>query len=418
MQRLDASRVRAPRVERSALLFSCALALCSCGEEPTEVGCAFGEARLVARAEGTTFDGVELIASGDGALLVWSDRSGLYARELDASGAPRAEARRLGTRCPGGVAVTADGDSTLVACARPVDRDRGRDGAIVLLRLEDGAVRAAGRVEPVGAESYGVEVLRHGGRTLVGYRDADVFVARARLAEVEGERVEARALSSEGTLASAPSLAIHDGALVLAWTESWFDRGGRPAGHLFTMREGDPPRPSLDVGDVDVRVSLATDTRGPMVALRDRRPRGSEPRAFAGRLDDRLRLTLPALRSPGRADDPDARPVLVPCGDHTFSVATRTSSRQVTMVSIRRLDDELRSVEAEHQIYEYHARFVRAAGACVDGRLLLAVGERQTEVSPVPRLHTYALRCGPGVAHARTPGVEGQVLRKRGATRP
>ncbi len=397
---------------------ACTLALCGCGEESAEVGCAFAEARLIARAEGSAFDGVELIATDDGALLVWSDRSGLWARELDAGGAPRGEARRLGTRCPGGVAATLDGGATLVACGRPVDRDRGRDGAIVLLRIEDGAVQAAGRVEPVGAESYGVEVLRHGERTLVGYRDADVFVARARLAEVTGERAEARALSSEGTLASAPSLAVHDGALIAAWTESWFDPSGRPAGHLFTMREGDPPRPSLDVGDVDVRVRLATDARGPMVALRDRRPRGADPRAFAGRLDDRLRLTLPALRSPGRADDADGRPMLVPCGDHVFSVATRTSSRQVTMVSIRRLDAELRSVEPEHQIYEYHARFVRAVGACVDDRLLVAVGERQTEVSPVPRLHTYALRCGPGVAHERTPGVEGQVLRKRGATRP
>ncbi len=390
----------------------------ACEEERTEVGCAFEGARLVARADGAAFDALELVPTGDGAMLVWSDRGGTYLRELDSRGAPDGEARRIGTACPGGLAATLDGETLLVACSRPADRDRGREGEVLVLEVASDAARVLHRTGPVGGESYGVDLVREGERTVVAFRDADVFTSRARVAELEGGELASRAVSSEGTLASAPSLLLREGVLVTAWTESWFDPDGRPAGHLFVQREGDPPRPSLDVGDVDVRVSLAADEGGPMIALRDRRPRGADPRAFAGRLDERLRLTIDALRSPGRADDPDARPALVPCGDHVYSVATRTSSRQVTMVSIRRLDRELHPAEDEQQIYEYHARFVRAAAACVEGQLLLAVGERQSEVSPVPRLHTYAMRCGPGVEHERTPGVEGQVLRKRGATRP
>lgn len=397
-------------------LVACVLAA-ACAEERSAVGCGFGEVRRIAHAVGAEFHAVEVLATEGGAIVLWSDRSGLYARELDAQGAPRASAERWSTACPGGVAAASDGDGVLVACSRPADRDRGREGEVVLLRRHGGRTSVVARTGPVGVESYGVDLVREGARVVVGFRDADVFTARARIAELDGGRLEARPLSSDGTLASAPSLLWRDGALIAAWTESWFDPEGRPAGHLLTQREREPPMPSLDVADIDVRVSLAADARGPIVALRDRRPRGTDPRVIAGRLDERLRLDRRELRSPGRADDRDAAPMLVACGGHVFSIATRTSSRQVTMVSIRRLDGELRPAEAEHQIYEYHARFVRAVGACVGDRLLLAVGERQTEVSPVPRLHTYTLRCGPGIAHERTPGVEGQVLRKRGAKR-
>lgn len=319
-------------------------------------------------------------------------------------GAPR----RIATSCPGGLAATSQGEALVIACVRPADRDRGRTGQVVVLRVGEG-VEVLGSLGPVGSESRGVDLAIEGERVVVGWRDADVFTARARVAELNGE---ARALSSEGVLASAPSLVFDEGALVAAWTESWFDPAGRPAGHLFVQREGEPPRPSLDVGDLDVRVHLAKDARGLLVTLRDRRPRGAEHRAFVGRLDGRLRLTLEALRSPARADAEESKPMLVPCGEHVFSVSSRTSSRGVTMASLRRLDAELRPVEAEHQIYEYHARFPQAVGACVDGRLLVAVGERASAVSPTPRLRTYGLRCGPGVVHERAPEREGSPGRR------
>jgi len=267
----------------------------------------------------------------------------------------------------------------------------------------------------VGAESFGVDVARRGDEVVVGWRDADVFTARARLARLRGGAFEEepRALSSLGTLASAPSLHVVDGALLHAWTESWFDRRGQPSGHLLVQREGQPPRPSLDVGDVDVRVHLTSDERGPLVALRDRRPRGSRHRAFVGRLDEHLSLAERDLHLPGRADSRRGPPMLVPCGAHVFSVATRRSSREVTMVSLRRLDRDLRPAEDEQQIYEYHARFPQAVGVCVDGRLLLAVGERQSEARRTPGLRTYELRCGPGIEHERTPGTEGNARGRR-----
>lgn len=382
--------------------------LAACERGPAGVGCGFEETHLHARAVGGVFDDVELVAHGEGARLVWSDRSGLYVARLDASGRRVGAARRVATACPGGIAAAAQGDALVVACARPADRDRGRPGRVVLLRAGEDGARVIGEAGPVGAESRGVDVAVHGERVVVGWRDADVFTARARVAELSGGALAARAASSDGTLASAPSFVFHEGALVAAWTESWFDPGGRPAGHLFVQREGEPPRPSLEVADLEVRVQLASDPRGLMVALRDRRPRGAEHRSFAGRLDERLRLRLDALHSPARADAARSEPMLVACGAHVFSVSTRTSSRGVTMVSLRRLDGALEAVEAEQQIYEYHARFPQAVGACVGGALLVAVGERASEVSPVPRLRTYRLRCGPGVAHERTPEREDQ----------
>jgi hypothetical protein len=395
-----------------ALLALLTLSATACDEPgPRPVGCGFGASHRVAVAAGALFHDVALARTPEGAAALWSDRSGLYLRRLDGHGAPRGAPRRLGPACPGGVAAEADGAALLVACVRPADRDRGRDGAVALLRVENGTERILGETGPVGAQSVGVDVVNApGGGVVVGWRDADVFTARARAARLRGGRLEGegRALSSVGVLASAPSLHVRDGAVWHAWTESWFDRGA-PRGHLLVQRGETPPRPSLDVGAVDVRVHLTSDARGPMVALRDRRPRGSRPRAFVGRLDDNLALSERDLHLPGRADGRGGRPMLVPCGEHVFSVATRRSSRQVTMVSLRRLDRDLRPVEDEQQIYEYHARFPQAVGVCVDGRLLLAVGERQSEVQPAPRLRTYELHCGPGVAHERTPGTEGNA---------
>ncbi len=379
------------------------LGLLAACEEPRSqaVGCGFGEIHLQARAEGARFDGLDLVPVGGGAALVWSDRSGTRLVRLDPNGRPLGPTRRLTAQCPGGVAAVARGDGVRVACARPADRDRGREGTITLL---DEGGRTLSQVGPVGAESVGVDVATEGERLVVGWRDADVFTARARVAELGPNGLAERALSSEGMLGSAPSLLFLGGVLTTAWTESWVDPAGKPAGHLAVQREQDPPTHSLDVGDIDVRVRLSADEEGPMVMLRDRRPRGADHRAFAGRLDRLSRLALADVHSPGRADGEGDVPMLVPCDGHLFSVATRRSSRGVTMVSIHRLDSELRSVENEQEIYEYHARFPQAVAACVDDRLLIAVGERQTQVAPVPRLRTYALRCGPGVPHERTPG--------------
>ena len=289
---------------------------------------------------------------------------------------------------------------------------------MVLFEVDEGGARGIGELRGIGAESRSVDLAVLDERIVVGFRDADELTGRARIAELVDGALAPRELSSEGILASAPSLVFQRGALVAAWTESWFDPDGRPAGHLFVQREREPPRPSLEVGDVDVRVHLTVDDAGGLlVTLRDRRPRSAEHRSFVGRLDDRLRLTLDALHSPGRANAPDSEPMLVPCGGQVFSVSTRTSSREVTMVSLRRLDAELTPVEKEQQIYEYHSRFPQAVGACVDGQLLVAVGERESASSSSPRLRTYDMRCGDGVLHERTPGTEGQVSGKRSGGR-
>src|SRR5690606_6002120 len=119
--------------------------------------------------------GLDLVEYKGGAALVWSERSGLYLARLEPNGRARGAPRRLATSCPGGVAAAADGDALLVACARPADRDRGRSGAIVLLRVDAEGAPVIGTLEPVGAESRGVDVAVEGHRVVVGWRDADVF---------------------------------------------------------------------------------------------------------------------------------------------------------------------------------------------------------------------------------------------------
>lgn len=394
-----------------------ALLLWGCDDPARDhpIACGFGETHSIALAAGPVFDGLDLVGLKDGARVVYADRSGTFVRHLGARGKPSGAATRIGAPCPGGVAATESADGLLIACARPGDRDRGRPGALTLYRVAD-EVATLASTSPIGEESRSPDVAEDGGRVVVGWRDADVFTARARVVELEdGAFGEPRALSSEETLASAPSLAFIDGTPHYAWTESWFDRSGRAAGHLLVLREGDPPRPSLSVADVDVSTFLTADATGPMVALRDQRPIGARHRSFVGRLDADLGLSALNLHSPGRADAEGGRPMLVPCGGFVFSVATRRSSREVTMVTLRRLDAELSPAEEEQQIYEYHARFPQAVAACVEDRLLVAVGEHASEVQRVPRLRTYELVCEPGRAHERTPGDEGQVLRKRGA---
>lgn len=386
----------------------------ACGEatrEPRAVGCGFGGTHDIAEAEGSYFHDVAIARSSDGANVLWSDRSGSFQRRVEFDGQPASAPLRLGPPCPGGLAAVDHGEATFVACLRPSDPDRGRSGRVDLVRVENGRARTVGQTGPVGAESFGVDVVHRGDEVIVGWRDADVFTSRTRVSALRGGAFEPepRSLSSFGTLASTPALHVVGGAVLYAWVESWLTADGTPAGHLFVQRDQEPPRPSLRVTDLDVRVHLTSDERGPLLALRERRPSGSRYRAFVGRLDERLALAERNLRFPGRADDPRARPMLVPCGEHIFSIATRRSSRRVTMVSLRRLDRDLRPVEDEQQIYEYHARFPQAVGLCVGDRLLIAVGEEQSEVRPRPRLRVYQLRCGPGVRHERTPGTEGNA---------
>jgi hypothetical protein len=275
-------------------------------------------------------------------------------------------------------------------------------------------VRSLGEIGPVGDESAGVDVASSGDRSIVGWRDADAFGARAWIAPFTPGRLgEARSINTSGSRASAPSLLFVRGVLHSAWTESWIDGKANVRGHLVAAQENAGQYSSLVLRDIEPRVRLSADRHGAIVALRDRASPNAHSRSFVGRLDEELHVGR--IESPGRADDDQSEPAVVSCGAHLFSLATRRSSRQVTMVSVHRLDEELHSAEPEQQIYEYHARFPQAVAVCVGGDLLIAFGERQTIVSPLPRLQTVVLHCGPGVAHERTPDMEGQVLRKRGA---
>ena len=356
----------------------------------------------ISESTGAVFHGLAAVQNQEDVELLWSDHSGTFAQATNAHGGPRGEPRRITGPCPGGIAATAYRDHVLLACIRPGDRDRGRAGALVLFEVADHST-VVGSVTPIGDRSDSPSIAADGDRAVVGWRDADVFLSRARSVEVvRGLVGEPTWVSSVGTLASGPSPTFVQGELIQAWTESWI-QAGHPTGHLLTRRESQPPMPSLEVHDIDVHTYLTADAEGPLVALRDTRPRGARHRSFVGRLDPHLRLDVEDLHSPVRADGSGGHPLIIPCGGHIFSLATRRSSRGVTMVTVRRLSSSLESVEGEQQIYEYHHRLTRSVGVCVDEHLVLLVAERQTEARPRPRLQTYEVRCGPGVEHQRTP---------------
>ena len=386
------------------------LVLAACDEGSSEVGCAFGEVHTIAEATGALFDDVELIAQGEGALLVWSERGGLYARELGARGEARGEAWRIGAPCAAGVAIAQDGERVRLACARPGDRDRGREGSVALVAIEGRAARTITTFGPVSSQSEGVSIAIDRDRALVGWRDAEGLGARAFLATVDGSTASVEQLSTARMVASAPSLLRVAGGVAVAWSESWVRPDGETEGNLLLRSQG-AIRPIATLSMVDARPALGADAGGLIVAFRDQR--GSAVRGFAARPPSQGTLRDRDLQSSGRADAPGSRPRVVACGGHYFQVQTRLSSREVTMVSVRRLDARLRPVEAEQQVYEYHVAFTRLGAACVGDRLVMAVGAERSETSPVPRLRTLSLACGPGVAHERTPSIEGQVLRRR-----
>ncbi|MGE0791617.1 MAG: hypothetical protein AB7S26_38435 [Sandaracinaceae bacterium] len=365
------------------------------------MGCGFAErSHELARASAPYFDGIALSPGEHGATAVWSERGGLFTRELDRDGAPRGEARRIGQACPGGVAATRARGRLRIACGRPADVDRDRAGGVDVL---DESGREIMRFASAFDRLDGVSIDADDERLAVAFRNADATTSRAMLAVVDrGAAPELSTLSQPSHGAGAPSVRFIDGRWHVAWTESRYE-GGAPLVQVLVQREGEAPRPSLRIREIDGPVELTDDDGTPIVTLRDQRPAGASTRSFTGHLDEHLALDEDHLRSPSRADGDGARPLVLRCDDARFSVSTRQSSRGVTMVAIRRLDETLAHAEDEQQIYEYHRRFERAVAACVDGGVLVLVGERQTDLRSSPRLSTYRLECGAGRAHDRTP---------------
>lgn len=346
------------------------------------------------------------MAHRNGTAVLWSDRTGTFLRTLDASGAPTAPKERLGAPCPAGLAAQAGDAGLWIACSRPADPDRGREGAVALWQWSPAhAVQPVTTFTPVGPTSRGVAILRREQTLTLAWQSAWPWQARTWQGQWRpGVASTARAVSDPLTLAGPPALGEYEGSLISAWTESWLDADGGTEGRLAVQIGDGLPRTSLPLWTVLSPVQLfGRDSAPPAVSLRDTQGAPSE-RVFLGQLTRHLRLTPESLRSPQRADG-GAAPILISCGGHHISLALRRSSRDVTMVTIRRLNEDLQGVEAEQQIYRYHSRFTDLAAACAGESLVIATVEKRDAATPYARLRTFSYRCGPGLRHQRTPGV-------------
>src|SRR5687768_10180694 len=111
------------RVSRTACLLAIVcFALAACGDPRVQIRdwtCVLGDEHRLATTDGPIVHGVALAADESGRTwAVWSERAGLFAREIDDHGVPSAEDFRVGPACDGGLDAEAQNGVLLIACGR------------------------------------------------------------------------------------------------------------------------------------------------------------------------------------------------------------------------------------------------------------------------------------------------------------
>lgn len=362
----------------------------------------------VGTGSGRIIHDVAVVADDGGAAVLWSDGGGLHVRRLEAEGAPRADAVRLGAACPGGVAAAPGRSGPILGCLRPGDGDRGRPGRVAVARLAGDELAPVGHAGPVGEASRGIALTVDGRRAgRVGWQHAEPFTAEAWMAgfDTEAGLDEPRRLSAEGVSASAPTFAQRDGPPIVAWSEAWSAPDGAVTGNLHVSGGQGPSVAALPLAYLDSKPAITADDRGWLTAFLDRR--GDHGlRFFVARLGPDLRAVAGSLESPGTAHAYSHRPGLLPCGEHLFAVGTRGMNRERVAVYIARLDPtDLEATGRQHLIYRRWVAFAEVDVACIGGHPLLVVAERRRRDTPRPAVRALRIRCGPGLTHERTPAL-------------
>jgi hypothetical protein len=365
------------------------LAACSSADDAA-VRCELSEEIPIATSE-ASFDAIA-IERLDGSLVAfWSTAEGLFARPLASDGSGHAEARRIGSRCEGGVATSAIDGGVALACLtrRRPESDR-RGGALVLRIDRELRVRSRASGGDAGDRSHGISILAMGDAVEVAFQDAGRSSARAWLWPAGGEP---RLASRAETLAGPPSLAAIDGQRVLVWAETASAADGTEVGEVRLERESVAPRRVATTVFGDARPVIGVVGERPVVAFRDERPAGSRPRLYLQRLDERWDPDGEAIGI-GRADGA-AGPRLVSCDGALYAIAPRAYGSE-DLVAVHRLDESLSSACGEKQLYDVGRQFGFAEAACVrrDGGedLVVLAAERGSSDSRTVRLLTMVVR--------------------------
>ncbi len=335
--------------------------------------CQLGAERTVARSVALEFDGIELLPWGDGALALWSDSGGLFARALDRHAQPTGEARRVGARCAGGLAVLARDDGLELACSSPAADGKHADGGGLAVYQLDRELKAQRRrrVGAAGPLSAGVALGRDGRELAVAWHDGAPDAHRVWWASLAAGAEPPRVLSTTGRMAAAPSLAVRDGQARVAWAERWLHQGELRSRVAYWDGSG-TGRNMLPVAHLQAMPQLIELGGQPLLAYRDRRGKGDRTGLYLTRVAGRGELVGETARV-GRADGV-GRPALAPCMGGLVTATPRTYGADY-FVGINWLDRGLTRVRGEQQFYEDTHAFSRAAVACVGDQALILIAE-------------------------------------------
>ena len=209
--------MRAPGVS-AGWLIACAL-LAGCGGAD-ERYCKLTMTQVVASTDSKVIDAIAFAEHGQGAVLVWSDTSGAFARVLDAAGKPRGEVSSIGERCDGGVALasSSSGELAFACLQRAVARDIASQGQVVVSSIaQQGATLTRSeraRFSPAGTLSEGVALLWSEASLALAWHDASPDVHRIMFVPHGYGGHVPWAVSNEASVAHAPAF-VHDGRQVL-----------------------------------------------------------------------------------------------------------------------------------------------------------------------------------------------------------
>lgn len=379
------------RAFHAHLCVATTLLMClGCGEggRPMEV-CKLGTASEIARADAVRFDAVALVSVAKGALSVWSELSGTYARPLDGQGIPRAESVRIGDRCAGGIALTDANEGAWLACSRPDANEE--NSVLVLIELSSvGQPISERTLGKVGRDGMGVAIARDTNRILLAYHDGSVQAYAARLVIVDGDTHTSKLLSDLSFAAGAPSIAARDGHWLAAFSETSISSEGT-ATRIVVIGDEQPARSVRSAGITDPTPTLLWHDTGPWLAFRDRSPKNPKPELYTAKLSRKLSFDHPPYQV-GRANS-DGAPSVVVCANLRVALLPREYASE-RYIGVHGLDARLENLGAGHQYYTNSRDFVLAAGACLGQRALLVTAERKAPADPGASIMALPFACG------------------------
>jgi hypothetical protein len=375
---------------RTELLALLLLVACSPGRRAGR--CALGEARRVARHAVAGFDAIALTASARGALALFSDATGSFARPLRGESAEQ----RVTERCAGGVAALADSASVWLACARPsAELSPLSDQGLWLYELDAQLrTRSALRLGDVARDGRGVALAATPQELFVAWGDGKLgapSVQLARMARPYAGAVTPRTLSAPSANGRQPTLLWLAPHLYAAWTESELLPGGE-SHRIMVARDAEPARALQRVHWPDAAPQLARDGDTLVISFRELPSAGGRAELYVGRLSRQL-AWLDRPHRLGRANG-EGGPVLGLCAGARAAVAPLDHAGEL-YVAFHGLSRELRPIEANHQYYASGREFVLAAAACDGDALLALLAERTQPVRPDAELLSIAFRCEP-----------------------